>query len=61
MSVKKFIPNAITLLNLLSGVIAVFYAVFGQLELAGLFVVIGIGFDFFEWKADGSTKSSKIL
>ena len=48
MSVKKYIPNAITLLNLLSGVIAVFYAVFGQLELAGLFVVIGIGFDFFD-------------
>jgi len=48
MSIKKHIPNAITLLNLLSGLIAVFYAVFGELELAGLFVVIGIGFDFFD-------------
>lgn len=48
MSIKKHVPNIITLLNLLSGLIAVFYAVFGQLELAGLFVVIGIGFDFFD-------------
>jgi CDP-diacylglycerol--serine O-phosphatidyltransferase len=48
MSIKKHIPNIITLMNLLSGIIAVFYAVFGQLELAGLFVVIGIGFDFFD-------------
>ena len=48
MSIKIYIPNTITLLNLLSGIIAVFYAVFGQLELAGLFVVIGIIFDFFD-------------
>ncbi|MEI6866156.1 CDP-alcohol phosphatidyltransferase family protein [Flavicella sp.] len=48
MSIKSHIPNLITLLNLLSGVIAVFYAVFGQLELAGVFVVIGIVFDFFD-------------
>tara|TARA_B100000809_G_scaffold111195_1_gene109790 strand:- start:8542 stop:9270 length:729 start_codon:yes stop_codon:yes gene_type:complete len=48
MSIKKYIPNAITLSNLLSGVIALFYAVFGELELAGLFVVIGIVFDFFD-------------
>lgn len=48
MSIKKHIPNTITLLNLLSGILAVFYAVFGELELAGVFVVIGIGFDFFD-------------
>ncbi len=48
MTIKKHIPNIITLLNLLSGTIAVFYAVFGQLEMAALFVVIGIGFDFFD-------------
>lgn len=48
MSIQKHIPNAITLLNLFSGIIAVFYAVFGQLELAGLFAIIGIGFDFFD-------------
>lgn len=48
MSIKNYIPNAITLLNLLSGIIAVFYAVIGHLELSGLFVVIGISFDFFD-------------
>ena len=48
MSITKHIPNTITLLNLLSGIIAIFYAVFGELEIAGLFVVIGIGFDFFD-------------
>ena len=48
MNIQKHIPNTITLLNLLSGIIAVFYAVFGELELAGVFVVLGIVFDFFD-------------
>ena len=48
MNLKKHIPNIITLLNLFSGIIAVFYAVLGQLEIAGLFVILGIGFDFFD-------------
>lgn len=48
MNVKKHIPNAITLLNLLAGCIAVFYAVLGELEWAALFVVLGILFDFFD-------------
>ena len=48
MSIKKHIPNAITLANLFSGIIAVVYAVLGELELAGLFAIIGIGFDFFD-------------
>jgi CDP-diacylglycerol--serine O-phosphatidyltransferase len=46
--IKKHIPNSITLLNLLAGIVAVFYAVFGNLPMAALFVVIGIGFDFFD-------------
>ncbi len=46
--IKKQIPNGITLLNLLCGCIAVIFAVQGNLELAGLFVMIGIGFDFFD-------------
>ncbi|MFC2109259.1 CDP-alcohol phosphatidyltransferase family protein [Bacteroidota bacterium] len=45
---KKHIPNLITLGNLLSGTIALVYAVLGQLELAALFVAIGIGLDFFD-------------
>jgi CDP-diacylglycerol--serine O-phosphatidyltransferase len=44
----KHIPNLITLLNLLSGTIAVMLAVEGNLILAGVFVLIGIFFDFFD-------------
>ncbi len=45
---KKYIPNAITLCNLLSGSIAVIYALQGDLLLAAGFVVLGIFFDFFD-------------
>ncbi len=45
---KKQIPNIITLLNLLCGCIATIFAVQGALELAALFVALGIGFDFFD-------------
>lgn len=45
---KKHIPNLITLLNLLSGTIAVILAVEGKLILAGAFVMLGILFDFFD-------------
>jgi len=49
MTFKKHIPNILTLLNLLSGTIAVFFAVKEQLVIAALFVFVGILFDF----ADG--------
>lgn len=45
---KKHIPNLITLLNLLSGTIAVILAVEGELILAAFFVVLGIVFDYFD-------------
>lgn len=45
---KKHIPNILTLLNLLSGTIAVFFAVKEQLVVAALFVFLGIFFDFFD-------------
>lgn len=48
MAIKKHIPNSITLLNLLSGVLAVFFAIFGDLTTAGYLVVLGIVFDFFD-------------
>ena len=48
MTFKKHIPNFITLLNLLSGTIAVFFAVKEQLILASFFVFLGIFFDFFD-------------
>lgn len=53
---KKHIPNLITLLNLLSGCIAVVLAVQNRLELAALFVFLGIFFDFFDGLAARSLK-----
>ncbi|WP_103071258.1 CDP-alcohol phosphatidyltransferase family protein [Aquimarina sediminis] len=48
MWIKKQIPNIITLFNLFFGCIAVIFAVKGNLELAALFVGLGIFFDFFD-------------
>jgi CDP-diacylglycerol--serine O-phosphatidyltransferase len=45
---KAHIPNLITLLNIMSGCIATVFAVLNQLELAALFVFLGIFFDFFD-------------
>ena len=45
---KKHIPNAITLLNLFSGSIAVIFAVNGNLVASAFFVFLGIFFDFFD-------------
>ncbi|NJB81759.1 CDP-alcohol phosphatidyltransferase family protein [Wenyingzhuangia aestuarii] len=48
MKIFKFIPNLLTLLNLLSGCLAVVYAVNNQIQSAVLFVMLGILFDFFD-------------
>ncbi|MDC6352122.1 CDP-alcohol phosphatidyltransferase family protein [Zeaxanthinibacter sp. PT1] len=48
---KKHIPNFITLLNVLSGCIAVVFAVRNEMELAALFVFLGIFFDYFDGMA----------
>ncbi|MDX1364692.1 MAG: CDP-alcohol phosphatidyltransferase family protein [Arenibacter latericius] len=45
---KRHIPNFITLLNVLCGCIATVFAVKNQLEIAALFVFLGIFFDFFD-------------
>jgi len=45
---KAFIPNLITLLNLLMGCIATVLAVQNHLIEAGIFVGLGIFFDFFD-------------
>lgn len=45
---KKHIPNALTLLNLFCGSIAVLYAVNDNFLAAALFVFLGIFFDFFD-------------
>jgi len=46
--IKKFIPNLITLLNMLCGCIAVILAVENHLVFAAIFVGLGIFFDFFD-------------
>ncbi len=48
MNFKRHIPNAVTLLNLLSGCISVIFAVYGNLVAAAVFVFLGIFFDFFD-------------
>ena len=48
MQFKKQIPNSITLINLFCGCIATIMAVQGALEIAALFVGLGIFFDFFD-------------
>ena len=45
---KRYIPNLITLLNVFCGCVATVFAVLNQLELAALFVFLGIIFDFFD-------------
>lgn len=48
MSFKHYIPNSITLLNLLSGCVALIFAVHNNLIIAAFFVLLGIFFDFFD-------------
>ncbi len=45
---NKHIPNFITLLNLFSGCVATVFAVWNKLEVAAVFVALGIFFDFFD-------------
>ena len=45
---KKYIPNLITLSNLLCGTVAIVFAVRGAIDWAALFVAIGIFLDFFD-------------
>ena len=45
---KRYIPNALTLLNLFCGCIAVIFAVNNNFITAALFVFLGIFFDFFD-------------
>lgn len=45
---KRHIPNTITLLNVFCGCVAVVFAVRNDLEIAALFVFLGIFFDFFD-------------
>lgn len=48
MPLLRQVPNLISLLNLLCGVLAVIFAVHNNLAIAALFVLAGIFFDFFD-------------
>lgn len=48
MNIKKHIPNILTLLNLLSGCIALVFISDFRFEMAFYFVCLGIFFDFFD-------------
>lgn len=45
---QKHLPNFITLLNVFCGCVATVFAVLNKLEMAALFVALGIFFDFFD-------------
>lgn len=45
---KKHIPNIVTCCNLISGCIAVVFAICGVPEMALLFIILGAVFDFFD-------------
>ncbi len=46
--IKKFIPNAVTLLNLTAGVIALVFAFDNNLPMAFFWVCMGVFFDFWD-------------
>jgi CDP-diacylglycerol--serine O-phosphatidyltransferase len=48
MNIKKYIPNSITLLNLLCGCIAMVFVTNSDFEMAFYFVCLGIFLDFFD-------------
>lgn len=48
MHIKNYIPNTITLFNLLSGVLSIYCSMKGQLDLAGWLIFIAATFDFLD-------------
>ena len=60
-AMKQWIPNIITLFNLLCGCIAAVFAFNDDLITAGIFVAAGIFFDFFDGLAARLLKVSSEL
>lgn len=48
MPIKSHIPNTITCCNLVSGCVATFFAVIGDMETALMWIIAGAVFDFFD-------------
>ena len=46
--ITRIIPNTLTSCNLISGCIAVTYALGGRPEIALAFIIVGAVFDFFD-------------
>lgn len=46
MKIKNYIPNTLTLANLLSGILSIYFAMQGDLKLAAYLIFIGAIFDF---------------
>ena len=46
--IKKMIPNLLTMGNLFCGCIALWQAGYGNLDIAAVWVILGIVFDFFD-------------
>jgi len=61
MKIPKYIPNFLTLLNLTSGLIALFFVFKQNWFLVAFFVALGIFFDFFDGLAARSFKVSSEL
>ncbi|MBP1839766.1 CDP-diacylglycerol--serine O-phosphatidyltransferase [Formosa algae] len=61
MSIKNYVPNALTLLNLFCGCIAVIFATHNHFIAAAAFVFGGVFFDFFDGFAARKLKVSSEL
>ena len=46
---RKQIPNLITCMNVISGTLAIFLAMYGLLTAAAILILVGMVFDFFFW------------
>lgn len=60
-TIKRNIPNLITLCNLLCGIIAAWQAVKGNPHYAAIFILLGIFFDFFDGLAARLLKVTSTL
>jgi len=48
MSIKKHIPNFITLMNLLSGILSIYLGMKGEIQLSAAMIFVAAIFDFFD-------------
>lgn len=48
MKIKKHIPNFITLLNLLAGLLSIYYGMIDKLQFAAMMIFVAAVFDFFD-------------